>query len=151
MCAAHRNPEGEYVGKEGQQKSREEEILLLIIVENIIHFTLLNSSISLVALQLISKLSPPRQRQDDVRGDAHHQRGHGAEPARLSEQRLGPGLALRAADGQHAGRAGPAAGHAEGDAGEPRPGPAASSRRHLRPRLSAATAQLRPATGEPRR
>ncbi|CAG02416.1 unnamed protein product [Tetraodon nigroviridis] len=65
------------------------------------------------------------------------------------EQRLGPGLALRAADGQHAGREGPAAGHAEGDAGEPEPGAAAPAGRHLRPRLSAAPAQLRPAAGKP--
>lgn len=92
--------------------------------------------------------TPLVQRQDDVWGDAHHQRGHGAEPTRLSEQRLGPGLALRAADGQHAGREGPAPGHTEGDAGEPRPGPAASAGRHLRPWLSAAPAQLRPATGK---
>lgn len=83
-----------------------------------------------------------------MRGDAHHQRGHGAEPARLPEQRLGPGLPLRAADGQHAGREGPAAGHAEGDPGEPEPGPAAPARRHLRPRLPAAAAQLRPAAGK---
>ena len=96
-----------------------------------------------------SFLSPSfRQRQDDVRGDAHHQRGHGAEPTGLSEQLLGPGLALRAADGQHAGRERPAAGHTEGDPGEPRPGAAAPSGRHLRPWLAAAPAQLRPATGK---
>lgn len=59
---------------------------------------------------------------DDVRGDAHHQRGRGGKQWRRPWLRLSSPFGFRGtfrvSDGVHAGGEGPAPGHVEGDAGE---------------------------------